>query len=36
MQPVRTAGCASPDEARSLAEDGGEFMPIPVFPDEQN
>ena len=29
-------GEASPDEARSLAEDGVEFMPIPVFPDEQN
>ena len=29
-------GEATPDEARSLAEDGVEFMPIPVFPDEQN
>jgi hypothetical protein len=29
-------GEATLDEARSLAEDGVEFMPIPVFPDEQN
>lgn len=29
-------GEATPDEARELVEDGVEFMPIPVFPDDQN
>lgn len=29
-------GEASPDEARSLAEDGVPFMPMPVFPDDRN
>ena len=29
-------GEATPEEARSLAEDGVEFLPIPVFPDERN
>jgi hypothetical protein len=29
-------GEATLDEARSLAEDGVEFMPIPVFPDDRN
>lgn len=29
-------GEATPEEARSLAEDGIEFMPIPVFPDDRN
>ena len=29
-------GEATPDEARGLAEDGVEFMPIPVFPDDKN
>ena len=29
-------GEATPDEARSLAEDGVSFMPIPVFPDDRN
>jgi hypothetical protein len=29
-------GEASPEEAKSLAEDGVPFMPIPVFPDERN
>ena len=29
-------GEATPDEARGLAEDGVEFMPLPVFPDDQN
>lgn len=29
-------GEATPDEARGLADDGVEFMPIPVFPDDQN
>jgi hypothetical protein len=29
-------GEATPEEARGLVEDGVEFMPIPVFPDEHN
>ena len=29
-------GEATPDEARALAEDGVDFMPIPVLPDEHN
>ena len=29
-------GEATPDEAKSLAEDGVEFMPIPVFPEDRN
>ena len=29
-------GEATPDEAKSLAEDGVEFMPIPSFPDDRN
>ncbi|CAG0998851.1 MAG: DUF1178 family protein [Rhizobiaceae bacterium] len=29
-------GEATLDEARALAEDGVEFMPIPVFPDDRN
>ncbi|HHZ08017.1 MAG TPA: DUF1178 family protein [Rhizobiales bacterium] len=29
-------GEATLEEARSLAEDGVEFMPIPVFPDDRN
>ena len=29
-------GEASPDEAKSLAEDGVPFMPIPVFPEDRN
>ena len=29
-------GEATPDEARSLAEDGVGFMPIPVFPEDRN
>jgi hypothetical protein len=29
-------GQASPEEARALAEDGVEFMPLPVFPDDRN
>jgi hypothetical protein len=29
-------GEATPDEARALVEDGVEFMPIPVFPDDRN
>jgi hypothetical protein len=29
-------GEATPDEARELIEDGVDFMPIPVFPEDQN
>jgi hypothetical protein len=29
-------GEATPEEAKSLADDGVEFMPIPVFPDDRN
>lgn len=29
-------GEATLDDARSLAEDGIEFMPLPTFPDDQN
>lgn len=29
-------GQATPDEARSLAEDGVAFMPLPVFPEDRN
>jgi len=29
-------GQATPDEARDLIEDGVEFMPMPVFPDDRN
>lgn len=29
-------GQATPDEARALIEDGVEFLPIPVFPDDRN
>ncbi len=29
-------GQATPDEARALIEEGVEFMPIPVFPDDRN
>ena len=29
-------GEATLEEAKSLAEDGVEFMPIPVFPDDRN
>lgn len=29
-------GKATAEEARGLAEDGVEFMPLPVFPDERN
>lgn len=29
-------GEATPDEARELIEDGVEFMPLPVFPDDRN
>jgi len=29
-------GEASPEEAKSLAEEGIEFHPLPVLPDERN
>ncbi|HVW56384.1 MAG TPA: DUF1178 family protein [Rhizobiaceae bacterium] len=29
-------GEATAEEAKSLAEDGVEFMPLPIFPDDQN
>jgi hypothetical protein len=29
-------GEASPEEARKLAEEGVEFMPLPVFPEDRN
>jgi hypothetical protein len=29
-------GEATPEEAKGLADDGVEFMPIPVFPDDRN
>ena len=29
-------GEATPEEAKGLAEDGVEFMPLPVFPDDRN
>ena len=29
-------GEATPEEARGLVDDGVEFMPIPVFPDDRN
>ena len=29
-------GEASPDEAKSLADEGIEFHPLPVLPDERN
>lgn len=29
-------GEATPEEARSLADDGVDFMPLPVFPDDRN
>jgi len=29
-------GVATPDDARELAEEGIEFMPVPILPDERN
>ena len=29
-------GVASPDDAKELAEEGIEFMPVPILPDERN
>jgi hypothetical protein len=36
IDPRGIYGEATTEEARSLIEDGVEFMPIPVFPDERN
>ncbi len=36
VEPRGIHGEATPDEARTLAEDGVAFMPIPVFPDDRN
>jgi hypothetical protein len=36
IEPRGIYGEATPDEAKGLVEDGVEFMPIPIFPDEQN
>ncbi len=35
-EPRGIYGEATHEEAKSLAEDGVEFMPIPVFPEERN
>ncbi|MDW6026360.1 DUF1178 family protein [Mesorhizobium sp. BAC0120] len=35
-EPRGIYGEASPDEAKSLAEDGVPFVPLPVFPDDRN
>ena len=35
-EPRGIYGEATQEEARSLAEDGVEFMPIPVFPEDRN
>ncbi len=35
-EPRGIYGEATPDEAKSLAEDGVPFMPLPVFPDDRN
>ncbi len=29
-------GVASPDEAKALADEGVEFMPVPILPDDRN
>lgn len=36
IEPRGIYGEATLDEAKSLAEDGVGFMPIPVFPDDRN
>jgi len=36
VDPRGIYGEATPDEARGLIDDGVEFLPIPVFPDDQN
>jgi len=36
IEPRGIYGEATPDETRRLVEDGVEFMPIPVFPDDRN
>jgi hypothetical protein len=35
-EPRGIYGEASPEEARKLAEDGVEFMPLPIFPEDRN
>jgi hypothetical protein len=35
-EPRGIYGEASPDEAKSLVEEGVPFMPLPVFPDDRN
>lgn len=35
-EPRGIYGQATPEEAKGLVEDGVEFMPIPVVPDDQN
>ena len=36
VEPRGIYGEATQEEARGLAEDGVEFMPLPVFPDDRN
>jgi Uncharacterized protein conserved in bacteria len=36
VEPRGIYGEATPEEARSLAEDGVEFMPLPIFPEDRN
>ena len=36
VEPRAIRGKASPEEARALAEDGVEFLPLPVLPEERN
>lgn len=36
VEPRGIYGEATPEEARSLAEDGVEFMPLPTFPEDRN
>lgn len=36
VEPRGIYGEATPEEARQLIDDGVDFMPLPVFPDDQN
>lgn len=36
VEPRGIYGEATPEEARGLVEDGVEFMPLPVFPEDRN
>lgn len=36
VEPRGIYGEATQDEARSLAEDGVDFLPLPVFPEDRN